>query len=503
MKDKRIVGASHDGSREFITLIASICADGSSIPPALIYKGESKDLQDSWLDDFDEHAHRVFFASSKNGWSDDELGLEWLQRVFDRTTKEKVTARDRRLLIVDGHSSHINMNFIEYADANRILLAVFPPHSTHRLQPLDIGLFSPLANYYSQAIDRLLNDSQGLLRLTKRDFFPCFWDAYQKAFSAKNVRSAWEKAGLYPLQPSRVIASITNQASSSRESILPEALKTPGSTRSLRRTFRRLQEEGKVHPDALILLHAGEKFAADRDILQHENFGLRKAIIHEKKKRKRGKAMHLYDAGETAGQGRFFSPTKIARARQRIADAQAEDAQRKQVAEDVRTQKAIERSEKRREIDERKEQRQIARQIAREELAREKTERQALRKAQLTEKALEKQKRMENAAAKQAQRIAAKEKQVKQPTTRKRVNEDSEHERPPKRARQTSPRSRTAAITHSLPGGIESPSSNPLLRLVARSEEHSSVNTNKSNNDEPVPQIGRSGRAVRLPTRFR
>ena len=53
---------------------------------------------------------------------------------------------------------------------NRILLAVLPPHSTHRLQPLDIGLFSPLATYYSQAIDRLLSESQGLVRLTKRDF---------------------------------------------------------------------------------------------------------------------------------------------------------------------------------------------------------------------------------------------------------------------------------------------------------------------------------------------
>jgi hypothetical protein len=37
------------------------------------------------------------------------------------------SVRDRRLLIVDGHSSHVNLSFIEYADANRILLAVFPP----------------------------------------------------------------------------------------------------------------------------------------------------------------------------------------------------------------------------------------------------------------------------------------------------------------------------------------------------------------------------------------
>src|ERR1700742_3895824 len=53
LKSRRIIGASQDGNREFITLIALICADGSYLPPALIYKGESKDLQDSWLENFD------------------------------------------------------------------------------------------------------------------------------------------------------------------------------------------------------------------------------------------------------------------------------------------------------------------------------------------------------------------------------------------------------------------------------------------------------------------
>jgi hypothetical protein len=301
-------------------LIASICANGLAIPPSLIYQGESYDLQDTWLDEFDHSTQRAFFACSKNGWSDDTLGLNWLQQVFDRTTKERTSPRDRRLLIVDGHSSHVNMPFIEYADANRILLAVFPPHSTHRLQPLDIGIFSPLATYYSQAIDRLLSESQGLIRITKRDFWPLFYEAWNKATHANNVRSAWEAAGIYPLNPKRVISTIVRQeATPKKQQNQPQGYKTPGSTRSLRRTFRRLQNEGKVHPDAAVLLHAGEKLAADRDITRHENIGLRKALLQGKKKRKRGKAMHLYDEGETGGQGRFFSPTKVAQVRERIA----------------------------------------------------------------------------------------------------------------------------------------------------------------------------------------
>src|SRR2546423_12794349 len=113
LKSRRSLGASQDGSREFISLVASICADGSHIPPALIYKGESRNLQDSWLEDFDDSKDSAFFACSENGWNSNILGLHWLEHVFDRNTREKAE-RNRRLLIVDGHSSHINLKFIDY-----------------------------------------------------------------------------------------------------------------------------------------------------------------------------------------------------------------------------------------------------------------------------------------------------------------------------------------------------------------------------------------------------
>jgi hypothetical protein len=48
------------------------------------------------------------------------------------------------------------MRFINYCDQNRILLAIFSPHSTHRLQSLDVGFFGSLAEYYNQEIDRFI-----------------------------------------------------------------------------------------------------------------------------------------------------------------------------------------------------------------------------------------------------------------------------------------------------------------------------------------------------------
>jgi hypothetical protein len=74
LKTSRIMGTSQDGSREFLSLLACIYINGMKLPLALIYKGESHDMLDLWVQDFNE-GDQVYFASTKNRWSCDELGL--------------------------------------------------------------------------------------------------------------------------------------------------------------------------------------------------------------------------------------------------------------------------------------------------------------------------------------------------------------------------------------------------------------------------------------------
>ena len=145
-----------DGNREWITLLACVCADGTALTPSLIYQAASSNIQDTWLQDFDAEQHQAFFASSPNGWTSNELGLAWLKGVFDCETKVKAR-RQWRLLILDGHGSHVTMKFIDFCDKNKILLMIYPPHSTHTLQLLDVVLFSPLAGAYLRALSAYLH----------------------------------------------------------------------------------------------------------------------------------------------------------------------------------------------------------------------------------------------------------------------------------------------------------------------------------------------------------
>jgi hypothetical protein len=74
--EKKEVRASlQDGSREFLTLLAYCCADGSSLPPSLIYAAAHGAIRSSWVEDIKAGKHEVFVTSSLTGWSNDDVGL--------------------------------------------------------------------------------------------------------------------------------------------------------------------------------------------------------------------------------------------------------------------------------------------------------------------------------------------------------------------------------------------------------------------------------------------
>jgi hypothetical protein len=73
----KIITNKQDGSREFISLLATICADSTKLPLALIYKGKTGSLQDIWLDDVGDED--IYFIASPKGWSSNQFGLDYLK----------------------------------------------------------------------------------------------------------------------------------------------------------------------------------------------------------------------------------------------------------------------------------------------------------------------------------------------------------------------------------------------------------------------------------------
>ena len=335
LQSGRITHASQDGSREFISLLACISASGAFLPPALIYKGEH--LQDSWLEDLHE-GEEGFFTSSSKGWSSDVLGYSWLVEVFDRCTKKLLRLRQRkRLLIVDGHSSHVNMKFLTKCDDLNILVMILPPHSTHRLQPLDVSLFSPLATYYTEGLNHLMFNSLGMVSMSKRMFWTVFRSAWQNAFTSENIRSAFFKTGIFPLNPSLMLDQIIKKPASFIKTEVFQ-VSTPMTNLEVRRVHKAYAQ----HPTFLLLekiLNANERLASEHSIDQHIIRGLTEALKMEKKRRKRGARLNLL--GEKDDGPQFFSPSKVQAAKDFQTSKEEEKLKKQEDIAEKRAQTVI------------------------------------------------------------------------------------------------------------------------------------------------------------------
>ena len=183
------------GRQEWTSVVECVCADGGSIAPFIILKGEK--VTTSWIPAAALELNWHFSASQK-GWTSNALGFEWLVRVFDPITRQKLgDTKDRtRLLICDGHDSHISAKFVAHCIENNICLFLLLPHSSHILQPLDVGVFSPLKTAVSADLDRLIR--VGVTRLEKVEWVESYIRARPNAFTEKNIQAGWRHSGLAP-----------------------------------------------------------------------------------------------------------------------------------------------------------------------------------------------------------------------------------------------------------------------------------------------------------------
>jgi hypothetical protein len=131
--------------------------------------------------------------------------LQWLKRVFNPETKERANRRPR-VLILDGFGTHKTLKILEYCFANNIVLCRLPSYTSHKRQPCDVAVFSPLKTAYCEQVEQL---EQGSVNAISKEHFTClFKPARERAFTAKNIKASFAASSLYPLNPDRVLRTV-------------------------------------------------------------------------------------------------------------------------------------------------------------------------------------------------------------------------------------------------------------------------------------------------------
>lgn len=136
-------------------------------------------------------------ASSPNGWTDADVARVWLEAVFDPETAIQAQGR-KRLLILDGHNSHCTLEFVVYAARKNITVLLLPPHTTHCLQPLDVGVFGPLAREWRKKVDEW---SKMGYKISKNTFLSIYSMARKEALTKDTICSAFKHCGIEPYNP--------------------------------------------------------------------------------------------------------------------------------------------------------------------------------------------------------------------------------------------------------------------------------------------------------------
>ncbi len=136
---------------------------------------------------------------SPNGWTDDALCAEWFEHAFIPQANAQRTSDAPILLIYDGHGSHATPRLVELALQNNIHLFCLPPHTTHKLQPLDVGVFAQLNAAWKKRCDDIVTDTNSEMR--RQDVVREYMDVRNGAVTPDLIKSAFRACGLNPINP--------------------------------------------------------------------------------------------------------------------------------------------------------------------------------------------------------------------------------------------------------------------------------------------------------------
>ncbi|CAF1674770.1 unnamed protein product [Rotaria magnacalcarata] len=180
---------SGGSGKAFTPILLCTSASGDVIPPFVIYA--AKAVNSLWCSG---GAPGTTYKCSESGWISEGLFTEWFKSCFLERTKHI----DRPLLLVmDRHPTHINIDVIELAIKNKVILLCLPPHSTHALQPLDVVTLSSAKKFWKKIVSKYFFRSNRKT-IRKIDFPSLLKNLMEEAFTKRQCISGFARCGLWP-----------------------------------------------------------------------------------------------------------------------------------------------------------------------------------------------------------------------------------------------------------------------------------------------------------------
>ena len=174
---------------KLVTLAVAVSATGNTVPPFFVFPRVN----------FRAHFLNGAPAGSEGdanptGWMKAEQFLKFVKYFVShvKPSKERPV-----VLLLDNHDSHLSIAALDYCKENGVTVLSFPPHCSHKLQPLDRSVFGPLKTYVNRACDAWITNHPGQT-MTIYDLPGIVNMSLNSAATPANIKAGFLATGIFP-----------------------------------------------------------------------------------------------------------------------------------------------------------------------------------------------------------------------------------------------------------------------------------------------------------------
>ena len=191
VKGKKQVGSLSSQERaSLMTIVTCMNAAGMFVPPLIVFP--RKNMKVELLDGCPPG---TIASCHPSGWIQLHIFTEWFHHFLEYT---KPTPDNPIVLILDGHFSHTrNIDVIHLARQHGVIIVCLSPHTTHKLQPLDVAFMGPFKCYYSQAVESWMSEHP-FRALTSYQVGELMGKAYSKCATLEISMKGFQSCGIIP-----------------------------------------------------------------------------------------------------------------------------------------------------------------------------------------------------------------------------------------------------------------------------------------------------------------
>lgn len=172
-----------------VTMAIAVSAGGNSVPPFFIFPRVH--YKDHFLRDGPQGS---VGNANPSGWMKEENFVTFMKHFVNNVKCSK----DRPvLLLLDNHESHLSIPGLDFAKGNGVVMVSFPPHCSHKLQPLDRSVFGPLKKFINSACASWMKNHPGST-ISIYDIPGIVANSLPHAITPINIMAGFRVSGIHP-----------------------------------------------------------------------------------------------------------------------------------------------------------------------------------------------------------------------------------------------------------------------------------------------------------------